>query len=41
MVVTNSYFSNMAKTLAKSDSVKLVDRNELIKLLQLEKTKIN
>jgi restriction system protein len=38
MVVTTSFFSKIAKTLAKSDNVKLWDRNELIHALLLEKS---
>lgn len=39
MVVTTGKYTNMAKVLAKSDNVKLVDRNELVNLLQQEKQK--
>jgi restriction system protein len=40
MVVTTSLYSNMAKTLAKSDNVKLIDRKDLINLLQQEKSSL-
>jgi restriction system protein len=40
MVVTNSYFSRQARTLAKANSVELWDRNELVnRLLALKEEK--